>query len=137
MLCYMGHVLTDNRHGLVANAQVTLATGTAERDAAEQMLADDFAFANAFCATHDDAGSCGRRRTAEMEAGSSTVANPTLIVSADLAAWRPPIEPRLNALVLMDPLAVMFTAPGFLAIRIQVLLYRPERRLHSARHAMR
>ncbi|CAE6943635.1 hypothetical protein R69927_07815 [Paraburkholderia domus] len=40
MLCYMGHVLTDNRHGLVVNAQVTLATGTAERDAAEQMLAD-------------------------------------------------------------------------------------------------
>jgi transposase len=40
MLCYMGHVLTDNRHGLVVNAQVTLATGTAERDAAEMMLAD-------------------------------------------------------------------------------------------------
>jgi len=40
MLCYMGHVLTDNRHGLVVNAQVTLATGTAERDAAGQMLAD-------------------------------------------------------------------------------------------------
>jgi transposase len=37
MLCYMGHVLTDNRHGLVDNAQVTLATGTAERDAAEMM----------------------------------------------------------------------------------------------------
>jgi IS5 family transposase len=36
----MGHVLTDNRHGLVVNAQVTLATGTAERDAAGQMLAD-------------------------------------------------------------------------------------------------
>src|SRR5471030_1295531 len=40
MLCYMGHVLTDNRHGLVVNAQVTQATGTAERDAAGQMLAD-------------------------------------------------------------------------------------------------
>ena len=40
MLCYMGHVLTGNRHGLVVNAQVTLATGTAERDAAGQMLAD-------------------------------------------------------------------------------------------------
>ncbi|MGF6700888.1 hypothetical protein OKW38_005565 [Paraburkholderia sp. MM5496-R1] len=40
MLCYMGHVLTDNRHGLVVNAQVTLATGTAERDCAAQMLAD-------------------------------------------------------------------------------------------------
>ncbi len=40
MLCYTGLVLTDNRHGLVVNAQVTLATGTAERDAAGQMLAD-------------------------------------------------------------------------------------------------
>ena len=40
MLCYMGHVLTDNRHGLVVNVQVTLATGTAERDAAGLMLAD-------------------------------------------------------------------------------------------------
>jgi len=27
----MGHVLIDNRHGLVVNTQVTLATGTAER----------------------------------------------------------------------------------------------------------
>jgi hypothetical protein len=40
MLCYMGRVLTDNRHGLVVNAQVTLATGTAEREAARRMLAD-------------------------------------------------------------------------------------------------
>lgn len=36
----MGHVLTDNRHGLVVNAQVTQANGTAERDAAADMLAD-------------------------------------------------------------------------------------------------
>lgn len=40
MLCYMGHVLTDNRHGLVVNAQVTQANGTAERDTAAEMLAD-------------------------------------------------------------------------------------------------
>lgn len=40
MLCYMGHVLTDNRHGLVVNAQVKQANGTAERDAAADMLAD-------------------------------------------------------------------------------------------------
>ncbi|GAB3627498.1 hypothetical protein GCM10027419_23490 [Pandoraea terrae] len=40
MLCYMGHVLSDNRHGLLVNAQVTLASGTAERDAAADMLAD-------------------------------------------------------------------------------------------------
>ncbi|GAB6852710.1 hypothetical protein JCM10599A_65140 [Paraburkholderia kururiensis] len=40
LLCYIGHLLTDNRHGLVVNAQVTQASGTAERDAAAQMLAD-------------------------------------------------------------------------------------------------
>ena len=37
VLCYLGHVLTDNRHGLVVNAQVTQANGTAERDAATDM----------------------------------------------------------------------------------------------------
>ncbi|MBA3709473.1 MAG: IS5 family transposase [Planctomycetes bacterium] len=33
-LSYLGHVLLDNRHGLVANVCATAATGTAERDAA-------------------------------------------------------------------------------------------------------
>jgi transposase len=34
MLCFLGHVLMENRHGLVVNATVTPATGTAEREAA-------------------------------------------------------------------------------------------------------
>ena len=33
-LCFLGHVLMENRHGLVVNATVTPAIGTAERDAA-------------------------------------------------------------------------------------------------------
>jgi transposase len=37
-LSYAGHVLLDNRHGLVANVCVTAATGTAERDAALELL---------------------------------------------------------------------------------------------------
>jgi transposase len=37
-LSYAGHVLLDNRHGLVANVCVTAATGTAERDAARVLL---------------------------------------------------------------------------------------------------
>ena len=37
-LSYMGHVLMENRHGLVVNAQVTQATGTAEREAAVDMV---------------------------------------------------------------------------------------------------
>ena len=39
-LAYAGHVLLDNRHGLVANVCVTAATGTAERDAALRLLAE-------------------------------------------------------------------------------------------------
>lgn len=37
-LAYLGHVLMENRHGLVVQARATRATGTAERDAALQML---------------------------------------------------------------------------------------------------
>jgi transposase len=37
-LAYLGHVLLDNRHGLVANVCATAATGTAERDAAVVLL---------------------------------------------------------------------------------------------------
>jgi IS5 family transposase len=37
-LAYLGHVLLDNRHGLVANVCVTAATGTAEREAALELL---------------------------------------------------------------------------------------------------
>jgi transposase len=39
-LCYLGHVLPENRHGLIVNALVTPATGTAERDAALAMLSE-------------------------------------------------------------------------------------------------
>jgi IS5 family transposase len=37
---YLGHVLTDNRHGLVVNVQASTSDGTAEREVAAQMLAD-------------------------------------------------------------------------------------------------
>jgi transposase len=39
-LRYMGHTLSDNRHGLVANAVVTIADGYAEREAAKIMIND-------------------------------------------------------------------------------------------------
>lgn len=38
LLCYLGHLLMENRHGLAVDAQVTLATGTAEREAALEMV---------------------------------------------------------------------------------------------------
>ena len=37
---YLGHVLTDNRHGLVVDVQASPANGTAELDVAAQMLAN-------------------------------------------------------------------------------------------------
>ncbi len=37
-LCYLGHALMENRHGLAVDGLVTLATGTAEREAALAML---------------------------------------------------------------------------------------------------
>ncbi|MDA8171404.1 MAG: IS5 family transposase [Nitrospiraceae bacterium] len=37
-LSYMGHVLMENRNGLIVDTELTLATGTAEREAAENMV---------------------------------------------------------------------------------------------------
>jgi transposase len=39
-LCYLGHVLMENRNGLVVDARLTLATGTAEREAAAAMIGE-------------------------------------------------------------------------------------------------
>jgi transposase len=39
-LRYIGHTLSDNRHGLIANAMVTTADGHAEREAAKAMIND-------------------------------------------------------------------------------------------------
>ena len=37
-LCHMGHLLMENRSGLIVDAMLTPASGTAEREAAEAML---------------------------------------------------------------------------------------------------
>jgi len=37
-LCFMGHALIENRHGLVVGGCVTQANGTAEREAAEKLI---------------------------------------------------------------------------------------------------
>lgn len=39
-LYYMGHALMENRHGLVVDARLSEATGTAERDSALEMIGD-------------------------------------------------------------------------------------------------
>jgi len=40
-LSYLGHVLSDNRHGLVVNVRASQSVGTTERAEAQMMLADD------------------------------------------------------------------------------------------------
>lgn len=39
MLCYMGHALMENRNGLVVSADLTITSGTAEREVALDMVA--------------------------------------------------------------------------------------------------
>ena len=51
-LSYMGHLLMENRHGLVVDSQVTQATGTAEREAAVDRSAQ-------WCASRD--AGCGQK----------------------------------------------------------------------------
>jgi transposase len=57
-LCYAGHVLMENRHGLILDVHVSQATGTAERDAALVML--------------DRRRSAGRRATLGADKGYDT-----------------------------------------------------------------
>jgi transposase len=40
-LCYAGHTLTENRHGLIVAAELTQASGTAEREAGLRLLAKE------------------------------------------------------------------------------------------------
>jgi transposase len=44
-LAYLGHVLMENRHGLIVDAQATVADGFAEREAATTMLSTHWRFA--------------------------------------------------------------------------------------------
>jgi len=39
-LCFMGHLLMENRHGLIVDARLSQANGTAERDTATAMVSD-------------------------------------------------------------------------------------------------
>ncbi|XBS69312.1 alpha/beta fold hydrolase [Acerihabitans sp. KWT182] len=83
----------------------------------------DFAYAMAYCANHNDPASCASSTPANQAQGGAVKEAP---VPAALAAWQPPVDHRLKALVLMDPLALMFKAPGLSAVRVPAMLYRPQ-----------
>lgn len=72
----------------------------------------NFALAEAYCQAEgrEDEGSCGALRGAAQEWNT----------------WQPQPEPRLKALILLDPLAVMFDAESLSAVKLPVLLFQPE-----------
>ncbi len=77
----------------------------------------DFALAASYCQAHGtaDIGSCGPEKDIWADAAAS------------LAHWTPPINPYpIEALVLLDPLATMFGVADLAAVKIPVLLVRPE-----------
>lgn len=94
----------------------------------------DFAYASVYCAKHDDPGSCPRSASSNGTNGAEGKA----AIPAELVAWQPPVDRRLKALVLMDPLAMMFEAPGLSAVRVPTMLYRPQddSYLGSARNSL-
>jgi transposase len=67
-LAYLGHLLIENRHGLIADARATLADGFGEREAATGMLHDQWVRAPGRCRTlgadkaYDDAQFVGLMR---------------------------------------------------------------------------
>ena len=68
-LCYLGHVLTENRNGLVVDVDLTEANGYAEREAALAMLE------RSVCANGSKRCSAGSRRSAPA-ASCATWARP-------------------------------------------------------------
>jgi predicted dienelactone hydrolase len=74
------------------------------------------AAASAYCAAEGrgDPGSCGPAHDSAPQ--------PVM----GLENWQPPAEPRLKALVLMDPLSMVFQRGDVGSVRMPVLLFRPE-----------
>ena len=83
------------------------------------------AVAAAYCAGEGigDRGSCPP--LPEDAAGNAVLDGPRNDESA-LDGWTPPTEPRLKALVLLDPLGVLFDRPGLASVRVPTLLLHPE-----------
>ncbi|WP_034301667.1 dienelactone hydrolase family protein [Herbaspirillum sp. RV1423] len=75
----------------------------------------DFRIADAYCVAHpQDSSSCGDRRS---DGGH--------IAAAASAPWQFKPSYPLKALVVMDPLALVFDAAALKSVRMPVLLYRP------------
>jgi predicted dienelactone hydrolase len=79
----------------------------------------NFTRAETYCKEHaDDRGSCGA-----ATADGGTVAGTEAV---KIAGWPSFRDPRVRALVLLDPLAFMFDSKGLEAVQMPTLLVRPE-----------
>lgn len=117
-------VLADARFSAMADATRIGMIGYSAGGYTALILAEakpDFGSASVYCANHDDPGSCPR-----SAAGNGATGAQGRAVPAELAAWQPPVDRRLKALVLFDPLAMMFQTSGLSAVRIPTMLYRPQ-----------
>jgi predicted dienelactone hydrolase len=75
----------------------------------------DFQLASDYCAAdgRKDIGSCGPSDRPAPEAREL------------VAGWQAPAEPRIKALVLMDPLAIMFDEKGLTGVGLPTQLFQP------------
>src|SRR6266852_799575 len=76
-LCHMGHLMTENRHGLIVDARLTEANGTAERATALDMIDDNARPGSTVCGnknydTADFVAGCRERRCTPHVAQNDT-----------------------------------------------------------------
>jgi predicted dienelactone hydrolase len=114
-------ILTDQRFSQNADKRRIAAIGYSAGGFTVLSLAGgqpNLALAETYCKEHaGDRGSCG----AIAPDGAAPKTQPV-----KLAEWPSFQDPRLKALVLMDPLAFMFDAAGLQRVQIPALLLRPE-----------
>jgi IS5 family transposase len=115
-LAYLGHVLMENRHALVVDIRLTLATGTAEREAALEMVAD--------CPGHHRLGADKAYDVAEFVVDLRAL-NVTPHVAQNTTNRRSAIDGRTTR----HP---GYAVSGRLRERIEEVLAGPKQRLASA-----
>ncbi len=76
----------------------------------------NFDLALAYC-TGEGRGDVGSCRPATEKATEAP---------ASIGNWQPDTEPRIKALVLMDPLAIFFDQASLSSVRLPVMLFRPQ-----------
>jgi predicted dienelactone hydrolase len=118
----LDNVLADQRFSRSADETRIAAIGYSAGGFTALSLAGaqpNFTRAETYCKEHaDDRGSCGA-----AAADGNTVPGTEAVKITEWPLFR---DPRVRALVLLDPLAFMFDSKGLEAVRMPTLLLRPE-----------